>query len=343
LAFRRQQPPTKLDAGSRMDRVSDRLSERMANLPAAVKVDRPTRRRAGVFRRALRAEVTRINDPRRLFLVILMGVVGGIILAGLISRGEAAGADARAYWAAGRLWLNGGDPYHPSGPFMPYVYAPWSLPLFVPWSLLPWDVAWFFWRGATIVGLLWSVHWAYKRRPMTTAMLLVLMSFPLAANLDTGNINLPLVLFLFGAQFCRPMTAGLLWMMATALKWVPLLFWPFLSPRARLWAVIWAGFALVLTLITLPQTIIQLEVLFGFQRPPRIDYFVFVWALVPWAWRHPEAFRWLMPATWPGAAQAATAAAKVWHIHWRRNPVATRETFRKVARTRVREFFGFEA
>jgi hypothetical protein len=327
----------------RKERVSDRLSERMAILPAAVRVDMPTRRRAGVFRRALRAEVTRIRDPRRLFLVVLMGVIGGVILAGLIARGEAAGADARAYWAAGRLWLNGGDPYHPSGPFMPFVYAPWSLPLFVPWALLPWDVAWFFWRGATVVGLVWSVHWAYKRRPMTTAVLLVLLSFPIAANLDTGNINLPLVLLLFGAQFCRPVTAGLLWMMATTLKWVPLVFWPFLSPRGRLWAVVWAVVALALTLLTLPQTIVQLQVLFAFQRPPRIDYFVFIWAIVPWAWRHPEAFRWLMPSTWPGAAQAATAAARLWRIHWRRDPVATREALGRVARTRVREFFGFEA
>ena len=142
--------------------VSDRLSGRMAALPAAVRVDVPTRRRAGVFRRAVRAELTRIRDPRRLFLVVLMGLIGGVIVAGLIARGEAAGADAQAYWAAGRLWLNGGDPYHPSGPFMPYVYAPWMLPLFVPWALLPWDVAWFVWRGVAVIGLCWSddlMHW----------------------------------------------------------------------------------------------------------------------------------------------------------------------------------------
>ena len=42
--------------------------------------------------------------------------------------------------------MNGGDPYHPTGPFLPYVYAPWMLPLFAPWALLPWDVAWFVWR-----------------------------------------------------------------------------------------------------------------------------------------------------------------------------------------------------
>ena len=42
----------------------------------------------------------------------------------MIARGEAGGADARAYWAGVRIWLNGGDPYHPTGPFLPYVYAP---------------------------------------------------------------------------------------------------------------------------------------------------------------------------------------------------------------------------
>ena len=61
----------------------------------------------------------------------------------MTARGDRAGADAQAYWAAVRIWLEGGNPYHPTGPFLPYVYAPWMLPLFTPWALLPWDVAWF--------------------------------------------------------------------------------------------------------------------------------------------------------------------------------------------------------
>ena len=317
-----------------------RVSERMASLPAAARVDRPTRRRAGVFRRALRHEINRIRDPRRLLMMVILGVVGGLVLAGLLARGEAAGADTRAYWAAGRLWLNGGDPYHPSGPFMPYVYSPWMLPLFVPWSLMPWDVAWFVWRGATIIGLLWSVHWAYKRRPMTTAILLVALAFPLAANLDTGNINLPLALLLFGAQFSGPMMTGLLWMIATTVKWVPVVFWPFMSPRGRLWGLVWFFLAVILTALTLPQTLIQLQVLFSFQRPLRVDYLIFIWAIVPWAWRHPEAFRWLMPSTWPSAAQAGAAAAKLWHVHWQRSPERTADVLRRVMRARLRTFFG---
>ena len=319
------------------------MSGRVASLPAAARVDQPTRRRAGVFRRALHHEVKRIRDPRRLTMMIILGFVGGFVLACLLARGEAAGADTRAYWAAGRLWLDGGDPYHPSGPFMPYVYAPWMLPLFVPWSILPWDVAWFVWRGSTVIGLLWSVHWAYKSRPMTTAILLVLLAFPIAANLDTGNINLPLTLLLFGAQFSRPAMTGLLWMVATTVKWVPAVFWPFMSPRGRLWGLGWLILALILTALTLPQTLIQLQVLFSFQRPLRVDYLVFIWAIVPWAWRHPEAFRWLIPSTWPGAAQAGAAAARLWHVHWRRRPERTAEALRRVMRARLRTFFGIGA
>ena len=328
---------------SRSERVSDRLSGRAAALPAVARVDRPTRRRAGVFRRAIRHEINRIRDPRRLTMMVILGLVAGVVLAGLIARGEAAGADTRAYWAAGRLWLTGGDPYHPTGPFMPYVYSPWMLPLFVPWSILPWDVAWFVWRGATVIGFLWSVHWAYQRRPMTTAVLLLVLMFPLAANLDTGNINLPLTLLLFGAQFSRPALAGLLWMVATTMKWVPGIFWPFLSPRGRLWGVGWFLLALALTALTLPATLVQLQVLFSFQRPIRVDYLVFVWAFVPWAWTHPEAFRWLTPSTWPGAAQAGTAAARLWCLHWRRSPERTALTMRRVVRARFRAFFGLGA
>ena len=214
------------------------------------------------------------------------------------------------------------------------------LPLFVPWSNLPWDVAWFAWRGATVIGLLWSVHWAYSRRPMTTAVLLLLLSFPIAANLDTGNINLPLALLVFGAQFSGPIAAGLLWMVATTLKWVPALFWPLLSPRGRLWGIVWFVLAVLLTALTLPATLVQLQVLFGFPRPARVDYFVFVWALVPWAYRHPEAFRWLMPSQWPGIARTVAGVFAIWRIHWRRSPERTADVLRRLMRARVRAYLG---
>jgi hypothetical protein len=262
-------------------------------------MSRPHRRRATVFRRALRHEVSRLHDRRRLVAMGLLIITFGCIAAGLIARGEPAGADARAYWAAVRIWLGGGDPYHPTGPFLPYVYAPWMLPFFAPWALMPWDVAWYVWRGGTILGLLWTIHWAYRQRPLQTAILVVLLGFPFGANLDTGNINLPLTLVLWAAQFSSPIVAGGLWAIAAWMKWVPVLFLPLLKPRARLFGLVFLAVSIVLSLATLPGTIAQLEALVGFgRRPIRLDYIVFLWALVPVLWRRPESFGWLRPSWW---------------------------------------------
>ena len=184
-------------------------------------LQRRQERRAGVIRRALRREATRIREPKRVLAMGILIVAFALAIAGMAARGETAGADAQAYWAAVRIWLEGGDPYHPTGPFLPYVYAPWMLPLFIPWALLPWDVAWFVWRGGTILLLLWSIRWAYTQRPLATAVLVGLLAFPLAANLDTGNINLLLALALFGAHFTGPRVGGLIWGLATWMKWVP--------------------------------------------------------------------------------------------------------------------------
>ena len=270
---------------------------------------RPARRRAhaGLLRRVLRREATRLRQPRHLTAIILLAIVGGIGLAGLWARGELAGADARAYWAAVRIWLNGGDPYHPTGSFMPYVYAPWLLPAFVPWALLPWDVAWFAWRASTTLLLLWSIGWAYRLRPLATAVVVALLGFSFLANIDTGNINLLLVLMIWAAQFTAPRTAGLLWALATALKWVPIVFLPLLAPRGRAWGAIFLAIARVLTLVTLPGPQGQLQVLLAIPRPARVDYLVFLWGLVPWLWRDPAPGRLLRPATWLGWARGLLA------------------------------------
>lgn len=336
-------PRRRMKASAHFKRGGRRVSGRVVDLPvfqAATTIDQPTRRRAGVLRRALRQELSRLKDPRRLAMIAIVGFLGGLALACLIARGEAAGADTRAYWAAGRLWLNGGDPYHPTGPFMPYVYAPWMLPLFVPWSLLPWDVAWFVWRGATIVALLWTAHWAYKERPLATAILLVFLGFPLAANLDTGNINLPLALMLFGAQFSGPILAGLLWSLATSMKWVPLIFIPFIAPRGRLWGIIWLAFGVGLTAVTLPATLVQIQVLFAFPRPPRVDYLVFIWALVPWAYRNPGAFRWLIPDVWASQARLAAAGFSAWRSQLAESPDRTVQILRRQVSARFRSLLG---
>ena len=83
------------------------------------------------------------------------------------------------------------------------------------------------------------------------------------------------------------------------MKWAPAVVWFILAPRTRLWGLIWLGVSVLLSLVTLPSTIIQLQALFGFgARPIRLDYLVFLWAFVPWLYRQADPFRWLRPSSW---------------------------------------------
>lgn len=307
------------------------------------RVDHPARRGAGIYRRAFRRQVSRLHDRRRLLAILLLAVAGGIGLAGMFARGELAGSDARAYWAAVRIWLNGGDPYHPASPFMPYVYAPWLLPAFAPWALLPWDVAWFVWRGGTILLLLWTVTWAYRRHPLATAVVALLLAFPTFANLDTGNIDLVLVLLLWGAHFTGRRTAGFLWALATAMKWMPLVFLPILAPRARLHGIIFLAVGGLLTLATLPLTLVQLSVLFGLPRPVRLDYLVFLWALVPSAWLRPDPAWLLRPATWRAWAARLVATGRTWRDGLRGDAIGAPGRAGAWLRAAARGFFGLAA
>jgi len=323
--------------------VAKRVHDAAGRRPGEL-LDRPTRRRATVWRRALRREASRLHDPRRIAAILILALVFGIFAAGLIARGEAAGADARAYWAGVRIWLNGGDPYHPTGPFLPYVYAPWMLPVFAPWALLPWDVAWFAWRGATVIALFWTIAWAYRRRPFATAAWVVALSFPIAANIDTGNVTLVLALALWGAQFVGPRLAGLLWGVATWLKWAPAPLLLILRPRARGWGLVWLGAAILLSLATLPLTIVQFQALFGFgSRPIRLDYFALAWAAVPWVWRHPAPLWWVDPRSWGAVARGIASAAQGWGRRLRADPEAAAASTRREVGQRVRTFLGFQA
>jgi hypothetical protein len=83
------------------------------------------------------------------------------------------------------------------------------------------------------------------------------------------------------------------------MKWAPLLLLPILAPRARLWGLVFLAASALLSLATLPLTILQLQALFGFgARPLRLDYLVFLWALVPVLWRRPDPFEWLRLTWW---------------------------------------------
>jgi len=301
-------------------------------------------RRAGVFRRAIRRETTRLSDRRRIVAIALLITAFALAIAGMTARGERAGADAQAYWAAVRIWLEGGNPYHPTGPFLPYVYAPWMLPLFAPWALLPWEVAWFAWRGATILLLLWSIRWAYTRRPLPTAILVTILAFPMAANLDTGNINVLLALMVFAAQFTGPRLGGFLWAIATWMKWVPAPLWLVLTARARGWGLIFLLISMLLSLAMLPLTIIQLQALFGFgERPFRADYLVFIWSAVPWWWRRRDPFAFLRPSAWREAIGRRAPELRAWVTAFRTAPLPQLAATAHAGRLAARRFVAFDA
>lgn len=313
-------------------------------MSTAAALARNRARRAGTFRRALRRETVRLRDRRRIAAMAILVLVFAAACAGMWARGDVAGSDARAYWAAVRLWLDGGDPYHPTGPFLPYVYAPWMLPLFIPWAMLPWEVAWFTWRGATLLLLLWSIRWAYARRPLPTAVLVLALSIPIGANIDTGNVNLLLAVALFGAHFLDGRVGGLIWGLATWMKWVPAIVWPVLPARARGWGLMWLALAGALSLLMLPLTIIQLQVLFGFgDRPVRADYLVYVWSMVPWWWRLERPFAFLRPREWLAGWSGLRARAGAWMRAFGEAPTATAARAREHLGGAAARFLGLDA
>lgn len=293
-----------------------------------------------MYARAFRRELSRLREPRRILAIILLGLTGGLMVAFLVARGEVAGADARAYWAGVRIWLGGGDPYHPGGVFLPYVYAPWLLPLFLPWALLPWNVAWVAWRGANVLLFLWSAEWAYRRRPLSTAVAIVLFSIPLIATFDTGNVTLLLTLAVWAAQFSGPRVGGALWAIAASMKWFPAVLFVFLPPRARLWGLIAGAVAVLIALATWPQTIAQIDTAVNFPRPLRLDYLLVLWAAVPWLWRHPRPLWWANRRELPGAVRAAEAWLRTWWTGFRRDPEAVSAEARRDLGARLRAFFG---
>ncbi|MEO7117608.1 MAG: glycosyltransferase family 87 protein [Candidatus Limnocylindrales bacterium] len=290
----------------------------------------------------MRREVTLgqrlMRDRRRLAAVLILGVSGGLVATFLIVRGERAGSDARAYWAAVRIWFGAGDEYHPPAPFLPWVYAPWTLGLFVPWALLPWSVAWFLLRGVDLLLLIWTAHWAYQRRPLATAITLAVLAAPIAATFDTGNITFLLAMMIWATQFVGHRLAGVLWAVATSIKWFPAFFIFMLPPRARLWGIAALSSTGILLLATWPQTIDHFDLAFNYPRPIRLDLLLLGWGAVPWLWRK-SAFWELDRAK----VRAAIAAGRN-RLRDRWSAIRHSETpatdVRRLLSSRIRTFFG---
>ena len=253
------------------------------------------------------------RDPWRVAAIAILAVAGAAIAVWLIARGDLVGADARAYWGGVRLWLGGGDPLDPPPPYMPYVYFPWSLPIFLPWAALPWDTAWFVYRVVCLVLFAWSAWWAYRQHPLATALLVVLVTPALAATFDTGNITFLCAMGIWAAHFTGPRLGGFMWALATALKWFPALLIVVLPPRARLWGVGWLVLMGVLTLAIWPVAERQFGIVIDYPRPLRIDYLLLVWAAIPWLWSHPS---WFDLSTWREQVGAAWRDGRVAIARW---------------------------
>jgi hypothetical protein len=235
---------------------------------------------------------SRLRDPRRLLAIGLLALTGGLVFAFIWARGDLAGSDAYAYWTAVHRWLAGEDIYQvipglyipPTEGALPYAYAPWSLYLFLPWALLPWDIAWVVWRIAIIVAFGVSVFWAYDRRPLGTAVFAAILGPSIAANFDTGNVNVFIALGVWLAFWLGPWLGGLLWALGSGLKFVPAIFLPFTPRNAWLPGLACLGVLVVLTLATWPDTLRQLQIVAEYPRPLRVDYMILAWAVVPWLW-----------------------------------------------------------
>jgi hypothetical protein len=192
-------------------------------------------------------------------------------------------------------WLSGQDIYQltpgldlpPSEGALPFAYAPWSLYLFLPWAALPWSIAWFGWRLVNIVLFAATVAWAYDRRPLATAVIVALLSPALAANLDTGNINVLIVLGVWLGWFGSPRLGGVAWAIGTALKFVPAPLLMFVPRQGWRYGLAALTILAVLTLATWPQVMRQLYIVLNYPRPLRIDYMLLAWAAIPWLWARP--------------------------------------------------------
>jgi hypothetical protein len=133
-------------------------------------------------------------------------------------------SDFSAYWAAGRTWLHGGDPYgvgiwnieqtlpgfNPSRvELLPFVGPPLSLPLWAAFSAIPYAGAAFAWSvvlvGCVAVMIVLCARLAERRLGRSDAaslLLLAVSSGPIVTGISAGQAALPAVAAVVVAVFC---------------------------------------------------------------------------------------------------------------------------------------------
>jgi hypothetical protein len=283
---------------------------------------------------------TRPPTRERAVAIGIIALALGFTAAALVIHGDKAGVDAQAYWVAVNRWLAGQDPLAPPEGFLPYLYAPWLLPVFLPWAILPWPIAWPLWRAVNVAVVVLALGWAYQRRPLATAVLVLVIFVPLGVTLDSGNVTLLLAMAIWAAQFAPPFAAGGLWALAASMKWYPALFLGIIPRGARRWGLLLVAVAILLSIAMWPQTVEQVRAVLGDPRPSRIDYLLLLIAAVPWVWRHER----LAGQTWSEAASTLTTDVRTnlrgWWRTWQRDREAALAVARRTIRVRTRSLLG---
>lgn len=213
------------------------------------------------------SQLVAARSPLRTGLLVLALAIAAVIMLWQLS-GSAGGPtawplyDYVSFWAAGRLNLQGQDPYDPAllralekaaqpgaGDVLIMWPAPWALTLLMPFSILDAHVSHLLWLALQFAVLACTVDWAWRlfggpRRLRWLAWLLALTFLPCHLVLVTGQMGplllLGLVGFLYGLKHGRDGLAGAL-LVLTAIKpqltylfWLALLLWAWQERRWRL-------------------------------------------------------------------------------------------------------------
>ena len=186
---------------------------------------------------------------------------GGLILVGFFYHllKAASLADFLLYWASGRLFMQGQNPYDPEAllslinrieilqyPFVNWL-PPWAIAFVVPFSLLPHGVSGALWFTIQVLLIFWLADWFWRfsggaRSRRGIAWLAVVLFMPLLHAFSFGQLNLfvlaGILLFIRTSQANQYALAGAS-LFLVALK--PHLVYLFLflvvlwSVRKRLW------------------------------------------------------------------------------------------------------------
>ncbi|HZY87765.1 MAG TPA: glycosyltransferase family 87 protein [Gemmataceae bacterium] len=208
-------------------------------------------------------KLTENRRPLLLGLALLLAVAALLVVGGPPSRLLGLPLyDYVSFWAAGRLNLQGQDPYDPAllaalekqaapgpGDVLIMWPAPWALTLLMPFSRLDAQLSHLLWLAFQFATLAFAVDWAWRlyggpREQRWVAWLLALTFLPCYLVLVTGQMGPLLLLGLVGFLHClkrgRDGWAGA-FLVLTAIKpqltylfWVALLLWAWEGRRWRL-------------------------------------------------------------------------------------------------------------